>query len=157
MMPGGETGMDAVEIDRVLVPLDASEEALDAIEYGIGIAERYEADVHALYVLDETIARGLETGDLDEATIAAETEKFMDSVEAAAANHDVVLSHSTAFGFLTSELSRHPGSVILDAAEEVGADFLVVPRQPVSGDPAEVLGKAAEYVLMYASQPVLSV
>jgi nucleotide-binding universal stress UspA family protein len=149
--------MDAVEIDRVLVPLDASEEALAAVEYAIAIAERYRADVHALYVLDESIARGIESGDLDEATVAAETAEFMDSVEAAAADHDIGLSHSTAFGFLTSELSRHPGSVILDAADEVGADFLVVPREPVSGDPAEVLGKAAEYVLMYASQPVLSV
>jgi hypothetical protein len=34
---------------------------------------------------------------------------------------------------------------------------VVVPREPVSGDPDEVLAKAAEYVLLYASQPVLSV
>jgi hypothetical protein len=53
--------------------------------------------------------------------------------------------------------TRHPGSVILDTAEELDADFVVVPREPVSGDPGEVLEKAAEYVLLYASQPTLSV
>ncbi|MFB6205638.1 MAG: universal stress protein [Haloglomus sp.] len=149
--------MDAVEIDQVLVSLDASEEALSAVEYGLAIAERYDADVHVLYVLSEAISRRIEAGDLEEATVADETEAFMDSIEDVAADYDVGMCHSTAFGFLTSELTRHPGSVILDAADEVDADFLVVPREPVSGDPTEVLGKAAEYVLMYASQPVLSV
>ena len=40
---------------------------------------------------------------------------------------------------------------------DVDADFLVVPREPVTGDREAVLEKAAEYVLSYASQPVLSV
>jgi len=40
---------------------------------------------------------------------------------------------------------------------DVDADFLVVPREPMSGDTGDVLEKAAEYVLLYASQPVLSV
>jgi nucleotide-binding universal stress UspA family protein len=70
---------------------------------------------------------------------------------------DIPLSHSTAAGFSPSRLTVHPGSVILDVAEEITADFIVIPREPVSGDPDQVLGKAAEYVLMYASQPVLSV
>jgi hypothetical protein len=60
-----------------------------------------------------------------------------------------------AHGFSTTQLSRHPGSVVLDTTEELGADFVVVPREPVSGD--DVLAKTAEYVLLYASQPVLSV
>jgi hypothetical protein len=54
-------------------------------------------------------------------------------------------------------LTHHPGSVVLDTAEQKYADFLVVPRSEVADDPDAVLGKAAEYVLMYASQPVLSV
>ena len=37
------------------------------------------------------------------------------------------------------------------------ADFVVVPREPVTGDPEAVIEKAAEYVLAHASQPVLSV
>ena len=47
--------------------------------------------------------------------------------------------------------------MVLDAAEDVAVDFIVIPREPVSGDPDEPLGRAAEYVLQYATQPVLSV
>jgi nucleotide-binding universal stress UspA family protein len=81
----------------------------------------------------------------------------MASVADYATERDVHISHSTAYGFSTRVKTRHPGSAILDTAEEVEADFIVVPREPVSGDPGEVLEKAAEYVLLYASQPVLSV
>jgi hypothetical protein len=69
----------------------------------------------------------------------------------------IPLNHSSAYGFSASRLTQHPGSVILDAADEVGADFIVLPRQPVTGDPDAVIEKAAQYVLAYATQPVLSV
>ena len=49
--------------------------------------------------------------------------------------------------------ATYPGSVVLDASEDVDADFLVVPRE----QPSDLLGKAAGYVLQYAEQPVLSV
>ena len=149
--------MTAVEIDRVLVPLDGSEEALTAAEYAVAIAERYDASVHALYVLEEAVAQSIHAGEVEKDTVAAETIEFMDAITELAADSDVTLPHSEALGFTSAQLTHHPGSVVLDTAEEIDADFLVVPREPVSGDPDEVLGKAAEYVLMYASQPVLSV
>lgn len=149
--------MPAVDIDRVLAPLDASDESLTAAEYAVAIADRYDASVHALYLVAEEVARGLHTGDIEDDTVAARMEEFMDGVEDLAAGAGVPLSHSTALGFSPTQLTHHPGSVILDTADDVAADFLVVPREQVSGDPDEVLGKAAEYVLMYASQPVLSV
>jgi nucleotide-binding universal stress UspA family protein len=149
--------MPPVAIDRVLAPLDGSEESLTAAEYALAIADRYDADLHALHVLSETLARDIRDGEVDETAVAEDTEAFMADVQALAEEYDVTLSHSEAYGFLPSQLTHHPGSVILDAADEVDADFLVVPREPVSGEPDEVLGKAAEYVLMYASQPVLSV
>ncbi|MFB6178933.1 MAG: universal stress protein [Halorientalis sp.] len=149
--------MSAVEIESILVPLDGSEEALTAAEYALAVAERYDASVHALYVLGEAVARSLDAGELAEDAVATRTVEFMDAVADLAADRDVTLTHSEALGFTPSQLTHHPGSVILDTATEVDADFLVVPREPISGDPDEVLGKAAEYVLMYASQPVLSV
>ncbi len=149
--------MPAVEFDQVLAPLDGSEESLEAAEYAVAVAERYGADVHALYVLEESVVRSLESGKLEGDTVAADTEQFMEAVDQLVADHDITMGHSMALGFVTTQLTHHPGSVILDTAEAVDADFLVIPREPVSGDPDEVLGKAAEYVLQYASQPVLSV
>ena len=146
-----------LDVERVLVPVDGSDESLRAVEYGVGIADRYDAEVHAVYVLGEEVVRAIETDAIDEAEVADDTEAFTDTVRGTGAETGVPVATSIAYGFSTQRKSRHPGSVILDTADAVDADFLVIPREPVSGDPAEVLEKAAEYVLLYASQPVLSV
>jgi len=56
----------------------------------------------------------------------------------------------------SSRLRQHPGSAILDVAEELPADFVVVPRE-ADADPEQTMGRAAQCVVEYASQPVLSV
>jgi len=143
--------------DLVLVPVDASDESTDAVAHAAAIAAEYDATVHVVHVLGEDVVRAIEAGDVDDDEVAADGEAIMEAAEAIAADHDVGLSTSVAYGFSTKMKLRHPGSVVLDTAEELSADFLVVPREPLSGDPGEVLEKAAEYVLLYASQPVLSV
>jgi nucleotide-binding universal stress UspA family protein len=148
---------ESLSLANVLVPVDGSEESTTAVEYAVSIAAEYEASVHAVYVLGEEVVRALERGLVDEDEIAADTEAFNDTAADIAASQGVSLTTSMAYGFSTKVKTRHPGSVVLDTAEEVGADFIVVPREPLSGDPGEVLEKAAEYVLLYASQPVLSV
>ena len=149
--------MDALDIDLVLVPVDGSEESTTAVEYAVAIAAEYEATVHTVYVLGEDVVRGIETGVVDEEEVAADTDSFTTTARAIADDSDVELTTSTAYGFSTRVKTRHPGSVVLDTAEDLDADFVVVPREPVSGDPGEVLAKAAEYVLLYATQPILSV
>ena len=144
-----------MDIETVLVPVDGSDESMAAAEYGVAVADAYDASVHALYVLGEGVVRGLEVGDLEAQQVAAESESFM--AEMRELTGDVALTHATAPGFSLSRLSRHPGSVILDAAEDVDADFLVVPREQVTDEADAVLERAAEYVIAHASQPVLSV
>ena len=149
--------MDTLDINLVLVPVDGSEESTTAVEYAAALAQKYDASVHTVYILGEDVVRAIETGAVDEAEVAAESEAFADTAREVADAHGVTLSTSTAYGFSTQVKTRHPGSVVLDTAEDLAADFVVVPREPVSGDPGEVLEKAAEYVLLYASPPVLSV
>lgn len=151
-----------MNIETVLVAVDGSERATKAVEYAVGFAERYGADLHALYVFGEGAVRGVEAGDVTPPDLAAESERFMDDIRDIAG--DLEVCHSSAYGFSMSDLSRHPGSVVLDAADEVGADFIVLPRKPVPADPNGltsdadgVLQKAAGYVIAYASLPVLSV
>ena len=146
-----------VSFGTVLVPVDGSEESTAAVEYAVAVAAEYDADVHAVFVLGEEVVRAIEDDAVDENEVAADTEAFSDTAADVAASRGVELTMSTAYGFSTNLKTRHPGSVVLDTADEVDADFIVVPREPVSGDPSEVLEKAAEYVLLYASQPVLSV
>jgi nucleotide-binding universal stress UspA family protein len=144
-----------MEVETVLAPVDGSEAAMEAFEYAVAVAERYGAEVHALHVLGEAASRGLETGDVDDEDVAALSEEVMEAAREIAG--ETPLNHSSAYGFSSSRLTQHPGSVILDAAEAVAADFIVLPRQPVTGDPDATIEKAAQYVLAYATQPVLSV
>ncbi|WP_049985301.1 universal stress protein [Halobellus rufus] len=146
-----------LSVDLVLAPVDASDESADAVAHAAAIAAQYDATVHVVHVLGEKVVQAIEDGDVDDARVAADGEAITETAERIAGEYDVPLSTSVAYGFSTTMKLRHPGSVVLDTAEELDADFLVVPREPVSGDPGEVLAKAAEYVLLYASQPVLSV
>ncbi|GAB7012188.1 universal stress protein [Halolamina salina] len=131
--------------DRVLVAVDGSEESTRAVEYAVAVADTYDAAVHVVYVLGDGVADNYES------------EGYADTAEEIAAERGVEIEASAVSGFSEKRLSQHPGSVVLDTAEEVGADFLVVPREPQTGTRAAVLEKTAEYVLRYASQPVLSV
>jgi len=148
-----------VEINTVFVPVDGTGQSERAIEHALAIADRYDADVHVLHVIEEHVARGLEAGDIAADSVAEEHRAFMGAIRerVRAAGYDVSLSQSAALGYSASSLSRHPVSVVLDAADEVAADFIVVPRESAIDDPAAILARVAEYVLSYASQPVLSV
>lgn len=147
------------DIEIVLAPVDGSEASVNAVNYAVAVADRYGAALHLLHVLDEQVARALEDGEADQAAVAAEHRRFAADVEerVETANGIAGFSTSAAAGFSTNSLSRSPGSVVLDAAEAVGADFIVVPRETPTGAPEETIGKAAFYVVAYASQPVLSV
>ncbi len=144
-------------VDTVLAPVDGSDESATAVEYAIAVADRYNATVHALYVLGRGVVEGLDAGNVDESDVAENTQDFFDEISSIADEQDVELSTAVDDGFSTTRKTRHPGNVVLDTADAVEADFIVLPREPVTGTSAEVLEKAAEHVLSYASQPVLSV
>lgn len=146
-----------LDVNLVLVPVDRSEESTNAVEHATAVAAEYDATVHAVHVLGEDVVRAIENGAVDEDDVAADSAAIERIADDFAEQYGVDIVTSVAYGFSTQSKLRHPGSVILDTAETLSADFIVVPREPMSGDPGEVLAKAAEYVLLYASQPVLSV
>jgi len=164
-------------VETVLAPVDGTEESAAAVEYAVAIADRYDATVHALYVLGRGVVRGLDAGTVDEDEVAETARVFLREIEEFGAERDVPVSTSTTQGFsptiktrhpgsvvldsadavdAPTIKTRHPGSVVLDSADAVDADFIVLPRESATDAP-EVLERAAEYVLAYASQPVLSV
>lgn len=145
----------AVEIDTVLVPVDGTVEAERAVEYAVGVAKRYDADVHVLHVVSESVARGVQHGAIDADDVADDHQAFMETVRERA--DGVPMTQSVVLGFTATKLTQHPVSVVLDTADEIGADFIVVPRESVREQPTAMLGKVAQHVLSYASQPVLSV
>lgn len=155
-MEGTGSDPESVAVDTVLVPVDGSEESVRAVEYGVAVGDRYDAEVHVVYVLGEDLVRAIEEDVIDQGAIADDAQAFVEDATAIGEDAGVETTSSMAYGFTTQRISQHPGSVILDTADDVGADFLVVPREAMS-ETCDVLEKAAQYVLSYASQPVLSV
>ena len=150
--------MDAgPSFDVVLVPVDGSDESVRAVEYAVAVADRYGATLHVMHVLGEAATRAIDAGRVDGDDVVAESDSVLEAAEALAAGAGVSTTGSIAYGFSSTRKLTHPGSVILDAAEQMAADFLVIPRASGRESSGDTLEKAAEYVLLYASQPVLSV
>lgn len=148
----------SLEVDLVLVAADNTQDAAEAAEYAAAVADRYDADLHVLHVLDQRIIQGLETGDIEADTVAGRQQWITAHARESLPDDTATdISQSGAVGFSSDRLAQTPGSVILDVAENLAADFLVVPRVEPDGSPDEVLGKSALHVLEYATQPVLSV
>lgn len=144
-------------VDTVLVPVDGSDESVTAVEYATAIAAEYDAKLHGIYIFGDTLTRAIEAGVVNEEIAVDESQSFFEDLMAIAEAQAVPFSHSVAYGFSTQRKLVHPGSVVLDAADQMNADFLVIPRETQREAAADVLEKTAEYVLLYASQPVLSV
>ena len=148
---------EPVTVETVLVPVDGTEESATAVEYAVGVADRYDADVHALFVLGREVVLGMDAGAVGEDDVAETARTFLEDAAAVGAERDVYVATSTAHGYSAARKVHHPGNVVLDTADEVSADFIVIPRESGTDTAVEVLEQAAEYVLAYASQPVLSV
>lgn len=130
-----------MEIDTVLVPTAETDTLSHVLAYASTIATQYDAEIHMLYVLDS-----------DEADTRALSQQLMDTARETI-DGKRPLSHSIIYGFSTEFLTHHPGSVVLDASNDIGADLIVIPRERSPN----ALGQAADYVVQYASEPVLSV
>ncbi|RRJ27874.1 universal stress protein [Halocatena pleomorpha] len=133
-----------MEIDTVLVPIAETDTVPQVIAPAVAIAEQYDAGIHMLYVLDH------DATDIDADALS---QQLMEATQTVIGEVAISLSHSIIYGFSTEHLTHHPGSVVLDASNDIGADFIVLPRDRAPN----ALGQAADYVVQYATAPVLSV
>jgi nucleotide-binding universal stress UspA family protein len=146
-----------MEAELVLAPVDGSDNAAEAFEYAVAVAQRYDAAIHVLLVLGEDVGRRIRDDVIDDGTMRETLVAAVEPIRARLAATDLPSTHSTAYGYSTERLSQHPGSVIVDVADQTGADFVVLPREPVTGNPEATIEKAAQYVIGNTERPVLSV
>lgn len=151
--------MEPPQVGTVLVGVDGSDESSAAAEYAVAIAARYDAELVALHVVDRTEYDAMSAGDRAPESISADGQALLEGIRANAAAAGIESRGATVYGFDVHRKLVHPGSAVLDTAEDIGADFIVLPREPIDGDPGAegTLAKSAEYALLYASQPVLAV
>ncbi|WP_331232885.1 universal stress protein [Natronorarus salvus] len=131
--------------DSVLVATDGSTDAERAVRQAVEIARRFEAELHALSVADERLARSAAT----EETYRQIANRAVRVAEREAAEAGV--------GVTTAVRTGAPAAEILDYASENGIDLLVVGNRGRSGLDRFFVGSVAERVVRRAESSVLVV
>lgn len=132
------------------MPTDGSPAADAAVEHAITIAERFDATLHALYVVDATAYSSLEAGSQMVAeALEAEGDSAVDRIAEAAAAADIPVVESVVSG--TAYRS------ILEYADEQDIDLVVMGTHGRRGIDRYLLGSVTERVVRTADQPVLTV
>lgn len=134
---------------RILVATDGSDHAQNAVEYAFQLAERYEAVVHALFVVDTNVTGepALSSGEVLVSDLEDYGATVLDQVEADAEYRAVECE--------TTRRHGTPHETIVDHAETVDADIIVLGYRGTSA--ASAVGSTASRVMRSTSRPVLTV
>jgi nucleotide-binding universal stress UspA family protein len=136
--------------ERILLPTDGSTATERAVEHAVDLARKYDATIHALYVIDAGMYSSLEAGaDIVIDALEDEGEAAVESVERAAAEAGVEVE--------TTVTSGTAHQTILDYAEEADVDLIVMGTHGRTGLNRYLLGSVTERVVRTAEVPVLTV
>ena len=144
---------------KILVPTDGSDTAEAAVDSALDLAERYEAGVHALYVVDTdslSISLGGEQIDRIEQGNFAEMDEVRERAEAATG---YVADRARERGLTTVEnvSAGKPHALIADYIEDTDIDLVVMGSHGRSGVKRALLGSVTERTLRSTHVPVLVV
>jgi nucleotide-binding universal stress UspA family protein len=143
------------EIRRILVPIDFSEHSQHALDEAIGLAKRFGAEVHLIHCYQVYPA-----GAVGFPYDVALPESYERAVrEAATARLSDWREKTSAQGVRVEQHLRvdFPSHGIVDLAEKLAADLIVIGSRGLSGFKHVVLGSVAERTIRHAPCPVLTV
>lgn len=135
--------------DRVVVATDGSESVERAIDVGLDVADRFDAEVHAVTVIDTTEVDSAPQTLREEYRVALESQ--------AETALDRVSSREDAPAITTAIREGRPETEIRAYTREVDADLLVSGTRGRHGEHRPLLGSVAEHLVRSASVPVLTV
>lgn len=136
--------------ERILVPTDESESMAKVVEHATDIAQRRDAEVHVLYVLDDRAFLTLDEEMQDEA-VAQLREKGEEATSQAAsqlADAGVAVETATRKG--------DPGEEILRYIDETAVDLVVMGTRR-NDYKKSMLGSVSQKVIISADVPVLTI
>lgn len=145
--------------DTILVPTDGSDVAENAVDHALDIAEKYDADVHALYVVDTSamdVSLGTEQVDRIRQGQYDEMPEIQDRANQATG---VVAEQAVQHGLEVTEavVAGQPHDRIDGYAEDHGVDLIVMGSAGRGGVKRVLLGSVAERTLRTTAIPVLVV
>jgi nucleotide-binding universal stress UspA family protein len=134
--------------DAILCPTDGSPGSGAAVEHACYLADLADAEVHALFVVDELIA-GADEWDVIVEREEERGERALDEVGAAAAERGVPVEKHLRRG--------RPHEELLDAATDYGADLIVMGTHGRTGVGRFLTaGSVAERAVRHSEVPVLT-
>ncbi|OIB57303.1 universal stress protein [Natrialba sp. SSL1] len=138
--------------DRLLLPTDMSPGVDRAIDHAIDAAQRYDAELHVLYVVDSE-AYSSYPGD----EYVHEFEGLEKALEQAGQDAvEEITDRAKNEGVETEPIIRHgvPHAEILQYIDEANIDLTVIGSKNRSGEYRRLLGSVAERVANMAERPV---
>lgn len=138
--------------DDILVPTDGSESVAQALEHALVLADRFDATVHTIYVVQaDGITETLDETEFEDVfdRLDEAGQKAVEGVreQARAAGHDI--EAAVRRGTPTEEIEGY--------ADEQGIDLVVMATEGRTGSAREMLGSVTEGVIRSGSVPVLTV
>jgi nucleotide-binding universal stress UspA family protein len=146
------TSYEKLGVRNVLLLTDFSECSTRALDYAVGIAQRYEAQLHLLHCVDSTpfnLAEDPEAIQTTRDDARAALEKIADGISRQPRMRNVVAKVVAAAGTLTRILPQ--------AVKDLDADLIIVGTHGRTGWRKLALGSVAEAVIDQAPCPVLTV
>ena len=154
--------------DKILVPLDGSEQAHSAFIHAIEIAKKFNSDIEILHVISFTeqfvaFTPYPSTGVDSESTVPVKwMEDYLSKVEE---NSQKMLEEAKKLGLrlgpdvkiLTKILRGSPGSTIVSEAEDEKFNLIVLGSRGLGGLQDLLLGSVSNHVVNSAKIPVLVV
>ncbi len=131
---------------KIVVPIDFSANSEKAIRAALDIATDRSAIhlVHVLYPLD-AVSPGVIWGDMDDAKREQAVKKTFKKF----------LKQHDCDGVQTVVRVGHPGEEIVDFADKLAAELIIVPSHGHHGMKRFMLGSIAEKIIRHAKCPVL--
>lgn len=145
--------------DRILIPTDGSEVANAAVDHAIDLADKYDAELHALFVADvDAVSYGLGAEQVDRIR-HGEFPQMTDLREDAEEATGYVTDEAEPRGLTVLEhhAAGRPHTVIADYAEEYDIGLIVMGSHGRSGVRRALLGSVTERTLRSTHVPVLVV
>lgn len=140
-------------IDKIVVPLDLSEHSLVALDYAVGLAERYDARIDVVFVNEPH----LQLSDLAWVGVDERLSGEAHLQEARRSLEKIVLDRvPTGVPVDANLLTGEAVDEIVRFAEAEGADLIVMATRGLGKITSAILGSTAHEVLRRSPCPVLT-
>jgi universal stress protein A len=145
-------------LKKILVPVDYSDCSRAVMEYALLLAERFDAEIGVLHVVE--VPPGGEEHTVVKPDTGKEqllSELLMEQAMKAETEFLTPFVRDTTIPIERNLLKGRPGKVIVEAAADRGADLIVMGTHGRSGFERLIMGSVTERVLRSAPCPVLVV